>query len=148
MKNQIKKLMQRFQNKKIASLKYLNNVLMYFSQEYFEIYVVDLNQGSYEIIRSADRYNDSAKKVTGDFAQLMHKAIVSWSKPPYRERFNQLTNLEQIKRRFAAGEKKIEFIYKSYDEKWKRLECFPIPEYAADNEEMILRSGITMWRCR
>ncbi len=52
MKNQIKKLMQRFQNKKIASLKYLNNVLMYFSQEYFEIYVVDLNQGSYEIIRS------------------------------------------------------------------------------------------------
>ena len=98
--------MQRFQNKKIASLKYLNNVLMYFSQEYFEIYVVDLNQGSYEIIRSADRYNDSAKKVTGDFAQLMHKAIVSWSKPPYRERFNQLTNLEQIKRRFAAGEKK------------------------------------------
>ena len=137
MKNQIKKLMQRFQNKKIASLKYLNNVLMYFSQEYFEIYVVDLNQGSYEIIRSADRYNDSAKKVTGDFAQLMHKAIVSWSKPPYRERFNQLTNLEQIKRRFAAGEKKIEFIYKSYDEKWKRLECFPIPEYAADNEEMI-----------
>ncbi len=134
MKNQIKKLMQRFQNKKIASLKYLNNVLMYFSQEYFEIYVVDLNQGSYEIIRSADRYNDSAKKVTGDFAQLMHKAIVSWSKPPYRERFN---HLEQIKRRFAAGEKKIEFIYKSYDEKWKRLECFPIPEYAADNEEMI-----------
>ena len=75
MKNQIKKLMQRFQNKKIASLKYLNNVLMYFSQEYFEIYVVDLNQGSYEIIRSADRYNDSAKKVTGDFAQLMHRQL-------------------------------------------------------------------------
>lgn len=137
MKNQIKKLIQRFQNKKIASLKYLNNVLMYFSQEYFEIYVVDLNQGSYKIIRSAERYEDSVKKVTGDFAQLMHKAIVSWPKPPYRERFNQLTNLEQIRRRFAAGEKKIEFIYKSYDEKWKRLECFPIPEYAADNEKMI-----------
>lgn len=137
MKNQIKKWIQRFQNKKITSLKYLNKVLMYFSQEYFEIYVVDLNLGSYEIIRSAERYDDSAKKITGDFAQLMHKAIVSWSKPPYRERFNQLMNLEQIKRRFAAGEKKIEFIYKSYDEKWKRLECFPIPEYAADNEKMI-----------
>ena len=118
--------MQRFQNKKIASLKYLNNILMYFSQEYFEIYVVDLNQGSYEIIRSAEQHDDSDQKVTGDFAQLMHKAIVSWPKPPYRERFNQLTNLDQIKRRFSAGEKKIEFIYKSYDEKWKRLECFPI----------------------
>ncbi|GFI21630.1 autoinducer 2 sensor kinase/phosphatase LuxQ [Lachnospiraceae bacterium] len=138
MKNQIKKLMQRFQNKKIASLKYLNNILMYFSQEYFEIYVVDLNQGSYEIIRSAEQHDDSGQKVTGDFAQLMHKAIVSWPKPPYRERFNQLTNLDQIKRRFSAGEKKIEFIYKSYDEKWKRLECFPIPEYGADNEKMIL----------
>ncbi len=130
--------MQRFQNKKIASLKYLNNILMYFSQEYFEIYVVDLNQGSYEIIRSAEQHDDSDQKVTGDFAQLMHKAIVSWPKPPYRERFNQLTNLDQIKRRFSAGEKKIEFIYKSYDEKWKRLECFPIPEYGADNEKMIL----------
>lgn len=130
--------MQRFQNKKIASLKYLNNILMYFSQEYFEIYVVDLNQGSYEIIRSAEQHDDSGQKVTGDFAQLMHKAIVSWPKPPYRERFNQLTNLDQIKRRFSAGEKKIEFIYKSYDEKWKRLECFPIPEYGADNEKMIL----------
>ena len=117
MKNQLKKWMQRFQNKKIASLKYLNNVLMYFNQEYFEIYVVDLNQGDYEIIRSAQRHDDSAKKVTGDFVHLMHKAIVTWPKPPYRERFNQLTNLEQIKRRFAAGEKKIEFIYKSYDEK-------------------------------
>ncbi|MDE7028499.1 MAG: response regulator [Lachnospiraceae bacterium] len=114
-----------------------NEMLMYFSREYFEVYVVDLNQGSYEIIRSAERYGNYVKNLTGDFAQLMEMAIVTWSKPPYRERFYQLLDTEQMKRRFASGEKKIEFIYKSYDEKWKRLECFPVPEYGRDNEKMI-----------
>nr|MDE7479523.1 response regulator [Lachnospiraceae bacterium] len=40
-------------------------------------------------------------------------------------------------RRFASGYRKIEFIYEDYDEKWKRLECFPVPEYGSGNEKMI-----------
>ncbi len=77
-----------------------DEMLMYFSREYFEVYVVDLNQGSYEIVRSSERHGDYIKNLTGDFGQ-------------------------------------IEFIYKSYDEKWKRLECFPVPDYGNDNKKMI-----------
>ena len=134
-----------FQNSKVSSkwqMSELNqrqrdDMLVYFSREYFEVYVVDLNCGSYEIIRSAERRGDDIKRLTGDFKQLMERALVTWTKPPYKEKFNQLVDMEGIKRRFSSGEKKIEFIYKSYDEKWKRLECFPVPEYGTDNEKMI-----------
>ncbi|MDE7414711.1 MAG: response regulator [Lachnospiraceae bacterium] len=134
-----------FQNSKANSQWHNNEIsqrqrdemLMYFSREYFEVYVVDLNQGSYEIIRSAEQRGDDIKKLTGDFKQLMERAVVSWAKPPYKEKFNQLLDIEGIKRRFESGGKKIDFIYKSYDEKWKRLECFPVPEYAMGNEKMI-----------
>ncbi|MDE5699001.1 MAG: response regulator [Lachnospiraceae bacterium] len=134
-----------FQNSKVYSLWNINEMkqhqrdemLMYFSREYFEVYVVDLNTGSYEIIRSSERYNDYIKNLTGDFAQLMEMAIISWTKPPYREKFQQLLDIEEIKRRFASGEKKLEFIYRSYDEKWKRLECFPAPNYGKNKEKMI-----------
>lgn len=129
-----------FQNSKVSSLWHNNEVsqrqrnemLLYFSREYFEVYVVDLNRGSYEIVRSAE-----LKDLTGDFAQLMERAGVSWTKPSYREKFDQLLDAEEMKKRFASGEKKIEFIYKSYDEKWKRLECFPVPDYGTGNEKMI-----------
>lgn len=114
-----------------------DEMLMYFSREYFEVYVVDLNKGSYEIIRSAERYGNHIKNLTGDFVQLMELAVVSWTKPPYRDMFRQLMDMKDIKRRFATGAKKIEFIYESYDEKWKILQCFPIPEYGAGNEKMI-----------
>ncbi len=114
-----------------------DEMLMYFSREYFEVYVVDLSQGSYEIIRSTEQYGSYIRSLTGDFAHLMEMAIVSWTKPPYREIFSQLLNTEEIKRRFAAGEKKIEFVYESYEDQWKRLECFPVPEYGAGNEKMI-----------
>lgn len=134
-----------FRNSKVYSWQYQNEVeqrqrdemLMYFSREYFEVYVVDLNKGSYEIVRSAERHGDYIKHLTGDFAQLMEMAMVSWTKAPYRERFQQLLDTEEIKKRFAFGEKKIEFIYRSYDEKWKRLECFPAPDYGYNNEKMI-----------
>ena len=134
-----------FQNSKVSSkwqMSELNqrqrdDMLVYFSREYFEVYVVDLNRGSYDIIRSAERRGDDIKRLTGDFKQLMERALVTWTKPPYKEKFNQLVDMEGIKRRFSSGEKKIEFIYKSYDEKWKRLECFPVPEYGTDNEKMI-----------
>lgn len=114
-----------------------DEMLMYFSRDFFEVYVVDLNQGSYEIIRSAERYGNYIKNLTGDFVQLMELAIVSWTKPPYRDLFRQLIDMQEVKNRFAAGEKKIEFIYESYDEKWKNLQCFPVPEYGAGNEKMI-----------
>lgn len=114
-----------------------DEMLMYFSREYFEVYVVDLNKGSYEIIRSAERYGNHIKNLTGDFVQLMELAVVSWTKPPYRDMFRQLMDMKDIKRRFATGAKKIEFIYESYDEKWKILQCFPIPEYGVGNEKMI-----------
>lgn len=114
-----------------------DEMLMYFSNEYFEVYVVDLDQGSYEIIRSSERHGDYIKNLTGDFAQLMEMALISWTKPPYRERFQQLLDTEALKRRFESGDKKIEFIYKSYDEKWKKLECFPVPDYGDNNEKMI-----------
>lgn len=114
-----------------------DEMLMYFSRQYFEVYVVDLRRGSYEIIRSSEQYSNYVKNLTGDFPQLMERAILSWIKPPYREMFHQLLDLEEIKKRFAAGEKRILFAYESYDEKWKRLECFPVPEYGAGNEKMI-----------
>lgn len=114
-----------------------DEMLMYFSREYFEVYVVDLDQGSYEIICSSERHGDYIKNLTGDFAQLMEMALISWTKPPYRERFQQLLDTEALKRRFESGDKKIEFIYKSYDEKWKKLECFPVPDYGDNNEKMI-----------
>ena len=114
-----------------------DEMLMYFSRAYFEVYVVDLDQGSYEIIRSSERHGDYIKNLTGDFAQLMEMALISWTKPPYRERFQQLLDTEALKRRFESGDKKIEFIYKSYDEKWKKLECFPVPDYGDNNEKMI-----------
>lgn len=114
-----------------------DKMLMHFSREYFEVYVVDLNKGSYEIIRSAERFGNYIKNLTGDFAQLMELAIVSWPKPPYRENFRQLVDLENVKRRFYSGTGKIEFIYESYDEKWKSLQCFPVPEYGPGNEKMI-----------
>jgi signal transduction histidine kinase len=114
-----------------------DEMLMYFSREYFEVYVVDLDQGSYEIIRSAERYGNYIKNLTGDFTQLMELAIVSWTKPPYRDMFSQLIDTKDIKRRFAAGVNKIEFIYESYDEKWKSLKCFPVPDYGQGNEKMI-----------
>lgn len=114
-----------------------DEMLMYFSRDFFEVYVVDLNQGSYEIIRSAERYGNYIKNLTGDFAQLMQLAIVSWTTPPYRGLFKQLMDLQDIKARFAGGAKKIEFIYKSYDEKWKNLQCFPVPDYGIGNERMI-----------
>lgn len=114
-----------------------DEMLMYFSREYFEVYVVDLDQGSYEIIRSSERHGDYIKNLTGDFAQLMEMALISWTKPPYRERFQQLLDTEALKRRFESGDKKIEFIYKSYDEEWKKLECFPVPDYGDNNEKMI-----------
>lgn len=134
-----------FQNSKVYSRwhkdelnqRQRDEMLVYFSREYFEVYVVDLDQGSYEIIRSAERRGDDIRRLTGDFGQLMERAVVSWTKPPYRERFNQLMDIREIRRRFASGEKKIEFIYRSYDENWKRLECFPVPEYGVDNEKMI-----------
>lgn len=112
-------------------------MLMYFSREYFEVYVVDLSKGSYEVIRSAEQYGVYIKNLTGDFAQLMERAMISWTKPPYKDMFYQLLDTEDIKRRFASGEKKIEFIFEAYDEKWKRLECFPAPEYRTGNEKMI-----------
>lgn len=114
-----------------------DEMLMHFSRDFFEVYVVDLNQGSYEIIRSAERYGNYIKNLTGDFAQLMQLAIVSWTTPPYRGMFKQLMDMQDIKKRFAGGAKKIEFIYKSYDEKWKSLQCFPVPEYSLGNEKMI-----------
>lgn len=114
-----------------------DEMLMYFSRDFFEVYVVDLNQGSYEIIRSAERYGNYIKNLTGDFAQLMQLAIVSWTTPPYRGMFKQLMDVQDIKGRFASGAKKIEFIYKSYDEKWKSLQCFPVPDYGIGNERMI-----------
>ena len=40
----------------------------------------------------------------------MQMAIVSWPKPPYDEMFKQLTDMEDIKKNFAQGKKKIEFI--------------------------------------
>lgn len=134
-----------FQNSKVHSLWHINEMnqhqrdemLMYFSREYFEVYVVDLNTGSYEIIRSSEQHDDYIKKLTGSFAQLMEMAIISWTKPPYREKFQQLSDTEEIKRRFASGDKKIEFIYRSNDENWKRLECFPAPDYGKNNEKMI-----------
>lgn len=114
-----------------------DEMLMYFSRDFFEVYVVDLNQGSYEIVRSAERYGNYIKNLTGDFAQLMQLAIVSWTTPPYRGMFKQLMDVQDIKTRFASGAKKIEFIYKSYDEKWKNLQCFPVPDYGVGNERMI-----------
>lgn len=114
-----------------------DEMLMHFSREYFEVYVVDLNEGSYEIIRSAERYGNYIKSLTGDFAQLMELAILTWTKPPYRELFRQLVEKEEVKERFNAGTKKIEFIYESYDEKWKSLQCFPVPNYGEGNEKMI-----------
>lgn len=114
-----------------------DEMLMYFSRAYFEVYVVDLSQGSYEIIRSTEQYGNYIRNLTGDFAHLMEMAVVSWTKPPYREIFGQLLNTQEIKRRFASGETKIEFVYESYDDKWKRLECFPVPEYGIGNEKMI-----------
>lgn len=114
-----------------------DEMLMHFSREYFEVYVVDLNEGSYEIIRSAERYGNYIKSLTGDFAQLMELAILTWTKPPYRELFRQLVDKEEVKERFNAGTKKIEFIYESYDEKWKSLQCFPVPNYGEGNEKMI-----------
>lgn len=114
-----------------------DEMLMYFSRDFFEVYVVDLNQGSYEIIRSAERYGNYIKNLTGDFAQLMQLAIVSWTTPPYRGMFKQLMDVQDIKVKFAGGAKKIEFIYKSYDEKWKNLQCFPVPDYGIGNERMI-----------
>lgn len=114
-----------------------DEMLMYFSRDFFEVYVVDLNQGSYEIIRSAERYGNYIKNLTGDFSQLMQLAIVSWTTPPYRGMFKQLMDMQDIKNRFVGGAKKIEFIYKSYDEKWKNLQCFPVPDYGIGNERMI-----------
>lgn len=114
-----------------------DEMLMYFSRDFFEVYVVDLNEGSYEIIRSAERYGNYIKNLTGDFVQLMELAIVSWTKPPYRDMFRQLIDMQEVKNRFASGAKKIEFIYESYDEKWKSLQCFPVPEYGSGNEKMI-----------
>lgn len=114
-----------------------DEMLMYFSREFFEVYVVDLNKGSYEIIRSAERYGNYIRNLTGDFVQLMELAIVSWTKPPYRDMFLQLMDMKEVKHRFSSGVKKIEFIYESYDEKWKSLQCFPIPEYGEGNEKMI-----------
>ena len=96
-----------------------DEMLMHFSREYFEVYVVDLKKGSYEIIRTAERYGNYIKSLTGDFVQLMEMAIASWPKPPYRDVFKQLMDMEGLKEQFSHGQNKIEFIYESYDEKWK-----------------------------
>ena len=89
--------------------------------------MVDLDQGSYEIIRSSERHGDYIKNLTGDFAQLMEMALISWTKPPYRERFQQLLDTEALKRRFESGDKKIEFIYKSYVRSGKSSSAFRFP---------------------
>ncbi len=114
-----------------------DEMLLYFSKDFFEVYLVDLSKGSYEIIRSAERYGNYIKNLTGDFLQLVQLAIESWTTPPYRRMFMQLMDMQDIKNRFASGMKKIEFIYKSYDEKWKNLQCFPVPDYGIGNEKMI-----------
>ncbi len=114
-----------------------DEMLMHFSREYFEVYVVDLNRDSYEIIRSAERYGNYIKNLTGDFGQLMERAYNTWAKDPYRDMFRQLTDVEDVKQSFANGKKNIEFIYESNDGKWKLLQCFPVPEYGIGNEKMI-----------
>lgn len=118
-----------------------DEMLMYFSRDYFEVYVVDLKEGSYEIIRSAERFGNNIKNLTENFSQLMEIAIASWTKPIYREKFIQLTDTAEVKRQFDSGVKKIEFIYESNDENWKKLQCFPIPEYNAGNEKVIFALG-------
>lgn len=114
-----------------------DEMLMHFSRDYFEVYVVDLNSDSYEIIRSAERYGNYIKNLTGDFGQLMERAYNTWAKDPYRDMFRQLTDVEDVKQNFANGKKNIEFIYESNDGKWKLLQCFPVPEYGVGNEKMI-----------
>ncbi len=114
-----------------------DEMLMHFSRDYFEVYVVDLNTDSYEIIRSAERYGNYIRNLTGDFGQLMERAYHTWAKAPYRDMFRQLTDVEDVKHNFADGKKKIEFIYESNDGNWKLLQCFPVPEYGAGNEKMI-----------
>lgn len=114
-----------------------DEILMQFSQDFFEVYVVDLNRGSYQIIRSAQRFGNYVKNLSGSFEQLIELAIVSWAKPDFASFFEQIADVQNIKERFASGEKKIEFVYLSNDGKWKHLQCFPVPEYGEDNEKMI-----------
>lgn len=114
-----------------------DEILMQFSQEFFEVYVVDLNKGSYEIIRSAERYGNYVKNLAGHFEQLIELAIATWAKPDFASYFEQISDLQEVKRRFANGEKKIEFVYLSNDGKWKHLQCFQVSEYGEGNEKMI-----------
>ncbi len=112
-------------------------MFQYFSYGYFEVYVVDLNRGSYEIVRSTHRSSSHSKKFVGNYSELIESTMAMWVKPRYQELFYQLCDMEQIKEQFRAGAPKIEFIYESYDEKWKCLKCFPVINYGLGNEKMI-----------
>ena len=125
------------QNNRVHFLRQRDKMLMYFERDYFEVYIVDLNQGSYKIIRSAQKSGNQMKQITGDYTKLIELAMASWAKPPYKELFCQLMDTKEVKKRFLSGTKKIEFIYESYDEKWKSLQCFPVPDYGQGNEKMI-----------
>lgn len=103
-------------------------VIRTLSQSYFSILLCNLKDKSYRIIKISKRYEALASGFT-NYEHFFRFYVSNEVAIQFREVTLELARNDEIKQRFANGDKQIEIFYHNIYDRWQRLRIVPTNDY-------------------
>lgn len=106
-------------------------VIQNLSESYVGIFLCNLEDQSYKVIKLPDAYREVSKRFS-DYESFFQWYVGYHVEPEHRQRVRDLAERENIADRIARRERQIEVIYRVTEGGWRRIKVVPAEGYSPD----------------
>ncbi|PNV60909.1 hybrid sensor histidine kinase/response regulator [Clostridium sp. chh4-2] len=114
-----------------------DTVIQTLNQSYCGIFLCNLEDGSYKVIRIHDQFKEVLIP-DGDYRKVLKKYAQMWIAGDYQEQILELAEAGSLKKRFGEGERQIERLYRNKDGNWRRIRILRSGQYTESQPWVIM----------
>lgn len=114
-----------------------DSVIQSLSASYSSIFLCNLADKSYKIIKLVPKYQELAKS-TDNVEDLLHRYAEQEVSPGYRRLVLDLAKSSGAQKRLAEGEKQIEVYYRNIHNGWRNIKVVPSDRYSPGNPIVVV----------
>lgn len=114
-----------------------NSVIQSLSASYHSIFLCNLSDKSYKIVKIMDEFLPLTK-ANGDCEELLSRYVDREVAPQYQSMVMELVKDGGVVKRFAQGEKQIEVYYRSKKNFWRKIKVIPSDQYTLERPLVIV----------
>lgn len=108
-----------------------DTVIQALTGDYRAIFLCNLEDGSYKIIKAAGKYEEQAAAFS-DFRKLFRHYVETEVTPQHRYLVAKLSDLDQIRTRIEEDSRQTEVYYRNVKGGWRRLKIVPAAGYSPE----------------